>query len=256
MTTPQSEEQPQPAPSPHLPVVSLEPRAAPAQVLEFEESLLLDKLAGALAKAQGGMAGAKKDSEGQVGQQKVKYADLASVWDVIRKPLSENGLAIIQRPSARQSSVTVVTDMVHESGQWIRMRLTLPLDRQTAQGVGSAITYARRYSISALTGVAAEDDDDGAAASGEPPQRRSDPPPDRPATKPGESPAELKAKAAAEAARKQLAVRVKRLWTRAQEEKQLNEEGWRRWYIGVLGVEKTSGDWTAEEVAKLEAAFA
>ena len=123
----------------------------------------LAKLGAALAKAQGQMANAKKDTENPYFSS--RYADLASIWDVIRKPLSDNGLCIIQQATTDKGTVTVHTTLLHESGEKISDTLVLPVAQPTPQGYGSAITYARRYSLSAMVGVAAEADDDGNAAS-------------------------------------------------------------------------------------------
>lgn len=125
----------------------------------------LHELAAALAKAQGEMENASKDRSNPHFQS--KYATLASCWDACREPLSKNGLAIIQRIAEANSKVVAVeTLLVHASGQWVSQVVRLPVDKPTAQGVGSAITYARRYGLSAAVGVApADDDDDGNQAS-------------------------------------------------------------------------------------------
>lgn len=127
-------------------------------------------LARALAKAQAVMESAKKTSTNpflsKENSKAGRYADLASVWDACREPLTSNGLAVVQLvTSADKTSVTVETRLLHEGGESISSTLTMPVEKATAQGVGSAITYARRYSLSALVGVA-PDDDDGNAASG------------------------------------------------------------------------------------------
>lgn len=127
-------------------------------------------LAKALAKAQAVMESAKKTSTNpflsKENSKAGRYADLASVWDACREPLTSNGLAVVQLvTSADKTSVTVETRLLHEGGESISSTLTMPVEKATAQGVGSAITYARRYSLSALVGVA-PDDDDGNAASG------------------------------------------------------------------------------------------
>lgn len=120
-------------------------------------SFAIAKLAGALAKAQGQMANAVKDTQNTFF--KSRYADLASCWDACRKPLADNGLAVIQLPTAQQDTVTVTTILVHESGESIAEALTLPVKEQTPQALGSALTYARRYGLCALVGIAPEDDD-------------------------------------------------------------------------------------------------
>lgn len=97
---------------------------------------------------------------------KSKYADLAGVIEATDEGLSKNGLAIVQSPMMNGTSITVTTMLVHSSNQWMRADLTLPTDKATAQGAGSAITYARRYSYQAFVSVAADVDDDGNQASG------------------------------------------------------------------------------------------
>ena len=126
----------------------------------------IGKLALALSKAQGQMEAAAKNSANPFF--KSRYADLAEVWDVIRKPLSENGLAIIQTTTGDGTNAVVVTRLVHESGQWIKGTLTLRPTKPDAQGMGSAITYARRYAIAAMVGVVQEDDDANEASKKQP----------------------------------------------------------------------------------------
>jgi hypothetical protein len=122
-------------------------------------------LAAALAKAQGEMEGAAK---GNVNPHfKSKYADLASVWDACRGPLSKHGLSILQPVRADGPMVTVTTILAHSSGEWIEEALTMTASQNTPQGVGSAITYGRRYGLASMVGIAPEDDD-GNAASAQP----------------------------------------------------------------------------------------
>ena len=128
----------------------------------MQRSESINELAAALAKAQGQMSGAKRDSENPFF--KSKYADLQSVWDACRFPLSSNGLAIVQLPRFTEQGVEVETSLVHSSGQMISETLAVPVSKQDAQGVGSAITYARRYALAAFVGVCPEDDDGNAAA--------------------------------------------------------------------------------------------
>lgn len=130
---------------------------------ENMQSETIGALAEALAKAQGKIKGATKDAENPYF--KSKYADLASVWDACRDALSSHGLSVIQTTDDAPEGVTVVTTLAHSSGEWIRGRMTLKPVKSDPQGVGSATTYARRYALAAIVGVAPEDDD-GAAASG------------------------------------------------------------------------------------------
>lgn len=122
----------------------------------------IDKLAEALAKAQREIQNAAKDKANPYF--KSKYADLASVWEACREPLTKNGLAVIQKARATEGGIEVETMLVHSSGQFVTETLSLPVVKADAQGIGSAITYARRYALSAMVGVAPEDDDGNAAA--------------------------------------------------------------------------------------------
>lgn len=124
----------------------------------------INELAGALAKAQGEIRGAVKDSTNP--HFKSKYADLASVWDACRLPLSKHGLAVIQTTEPTDNGrVRVITTLAHSSGQWVRGTLDVAPTQNTPQGMGSALTYCRRYALAAMVGVAPDDDDDGNAAS-------------------------------------------------------------------------------------------
>lgn len=129
----------------------------------MRQSEQITELFSALSLAQGEIRGAKKDVENTFF--KSKYADLASVQDVLREPLSKNGLAIIQLPRINDASIEVETILAHKSGQFIAEILSCSLVKKDAQAIGLAITYLRRYSIMAMCGVAAEDDD-GNSASG------------------------------------------------------------------------------------------
>lgn len=121
-------------------------------------------LAAALAKAQGSMRGAMKDSANPFF--KSKYADLSSVVEAIREAFAANGLSYVQQvePSERDE-VRVATVILHSSGEWLDCGfLALPVSKHDSQGYGSALTYARRYSLSAAAGISTEIDDDGNAA--------------------------------------------------------------------------------------------
>jgi hypothetical protein len=129
----------------------------------MKTSETIAKLASALAKAQGQMRAAAKDSVNP--HFKSRYADLAGVWDACREPLAANGLAIMQSPGEiGDKNITLTTMLAHESGEWIQSQFTIPVSKPDAQGVGSAITYARRYALAAMVGIV-QDDDDGNAAS-------------------------------------------------------------------------------------------
>ena len=95
---------------------------------------------------------------------KSKYVPLENVTEVIDKVAPEYGLAYAQEAltNADKGMVGVTTLLTHESGEWIEFDpLFLKADKQTAQGYGSAITYARRYALSSAFGIASETDDDG-----------------------------------------------------------------------------------------------
>lgn len=126
----------------------------------------INKLSAALAKAQGEITGALKDSANPFF--KSKYADLASCWDACRDALSKNGIAVIQVPENSETGIVLHTTLAHSSGQWIRGSLEVHPADSKPQSVGSALTYARRYALTAFVGVA-QVDDDGNAGSGKHP---------------------------------------------------------------------------------------
>jgi hypothetical protein len=129
----------------------------------MQTSDALNELATALSKAQGEITGALKDSANPFF--KSKYSDLASCWDACRAALSKNGLSVTQFPMTEGTESYLVTHLLHTSGQWMRSSLILKSKDDTSQAMGSAITYARRYALCAVVGVA-QVDDDGNAASG------------------------------------------------------------------------------------------
>jgi hypothetical protein len=98
---------------------------------------------------------------------KSKYAPLQDILNLVRPLLSKHGLSILQIPSGDGEKIVITTMLMHESGEWIEScPLVLKADKPTAQGAGSAITYGRRYALSAVLGISSEDDDDGNQASG------------------------------------------------------------------------------------------
>lgn len=118
-------------------------------------------LAAALAKAQGEMENAAKDKVNP--HFRAKYADLGNIWDAIRAPLAKNGLSVVQLPfNDETGNVRLTTLLMHASGEWIETTFYLPPTKQDAQGVGSALTYMKRYALTGM-GVAPEDDDGNAA---------------------------------------------------------------------------------------------
>lgn len=119
-------------------------------------------LALALSKAQGEMRGAKKDSSNPYF--KSSYADLASVWEACRDALSKNEIAVFQKTGFVEGMFGIITKMMHSSGEFEEgfFPVAVPVTAK-AQEMGSAVTYARRYSLAAMVGVAPEDDDGNAA---------------------------------------------------------------------------------------------
>lgn len=121
----------------------------------------------ALSLAQGKVENAKKLSKNP--HFKSNYADLATIWDVIREPFTSEGLSVLQLPcEAPAGHVGLLTMLCHKSGQSIGEKYFLGLkDASNPQQVGSALTYAKRYALLGLAGIASEDDD-GNAATGRP----------------------------------------------------------------------------------------
>lgn len=138
----------------------------------------INEIAVALATAQGNMGAALKDSQNP--HFRSTYADLASVVDATRPHLSAVGIATVQLPTINGDLVEVTTALVHKSGQVIATTLSARSKDLSPQGIGSAITYLRRYGLMAVAGIA-PDDDDGEAAMGRHPARddRRDAPPQR-----------------------------------------------------------------------------
>lgn len=118
-------------------------------------------LAGAMAQAQGEIENASKNSNNP--HFKSKYADLAEVLNTVRPVFAKHGLSIAQWPGFNEGMATLETILMHKSGEWISSIAMTPLSKQDAQGVGSALTYLRRYSLAAIAGIAQEDDDGNAA---------------------------------------------------------------------------------------------
>jgi hypothetical protein len=133
-------------------------------------------LAEALRQLQANLPDIKKSETATVVTEKTRYsytyADLGAVTDAIFPALAEVGLAFIAKPTMADGQFVLAYSLLHISGQREDGAYPLPTTG-TPQAIGSAITYARRYCLTAVTGVAPEDDDDGAAASAEKPTRRS-----------------------------------------------------------------------------------
>jgi len=119
------------------------------------------KIMPALIKAQGEFAPAVKAKVNP--HFKSKYVPLDVVLDAIAEPLRNNGIAIIQQTDILDGRMVLLTRLVHESGEWIAGRYPVQPVKADPQGEGSALTYARRYALMAIAGIAPEDDDGNAA---------------------------------------------------------------------------------------------
>ena len=129
----------------------------------MNQSEQINELAVALAKAQSQIEGAKRDKKNP--HFKSDYADLSSVWDACRDALTSNGLSVAQSTeSSGDGGYGVTTMLLHVSGQWLTGTLYLRPTKDDPQGAGSALTYARRYGLAAMVGVAPADDDGNAAS--------------------------------------------------------------------------------------------
>lgn len=102
---------------------------------------------------------------------KSKYASLADILDVIQKPLSNNELAFVQFPEGEHQLTTM---LLHTSGEWMAATYSMTPAKNDPQGLGSVITYQRRYALGAVLGLNIDDDDDGNAASTPPKAKQSD----------------------------------------------------------------------------------
>lgn len=122
----------------------------------------LAELSAALAAAQAEMKNPQKDSVNP--HYKSRYADLATVRDAVLPCLNRHGLSVLQLPCELPCGPALVTLLLHKSGEWVESSLALRPQQMTPQGIGSALTYCRRYALQSLAGVAADDDDDGHAA--------------------------------------------------------------------------------------------
>ena len=122
----------------------------------------INKISVALLKAQRAITFASKDAKNP--HFKNTYADLPAVIDAVKPALNEAGIVFLQSASPSDAgTLCLTTRLVHESGEWIEDTAAVPLPKNDPQGYGSAMTYARRYSLAAITGLY-QDDDDGNGA--------------------------------------------------------------------------------------------
>ena len=159
----------------------------------------INNLVTSLTAFQGKMTAVKKDAVNPFF--KSKYATLDTIWETIRKPLSDNGLSIVQTLGYIDSKSVLETTLYHISGEWINgVQLVNPV-KDDPQALGSAISYARRYSLSAMLGLVADDDDDAESTKEvkkiveKPAEKPTEKPIDKPAEKPIEKPVELMSEA-------------------------------------------------------------
>lgn len=125
----------------------------------MKTSETIKEISGALVKAIGEIPNPPKNAVNP--HFKNRYADLAIILETAKPVLMKNGLAAIQVAEADGNIVTIRTRIVHISGEWIETALTMTAAGTDPQKIGSAITYARRYSLSAMLNISADDDDDG-----------------------------------------------------------------------------------------------
>ncbi len=147
----------------------------------MEHSPEIKELATALATAQGQMGLIALDSHARIESTRTgrtyeyDYSSLSAVLAACQKPLADNGLAIIQSPSSVGEGLKLTTMILHSSGQWVKDELTLhPVDA-SPQSVGSAISYGRRYTITAMLRLTSADDDGAEAGNGHKPPVRTEP---------------------------------------------------------------------------------
>lgn len=137
----------------------------------------ITQIAEALAKAQAEFPKLPKDKVAKIdtkagGQYSYRYADLASILEAIREPMAKHKLAIVQPVESGQGSVRVTTVILHGSGEYLGCEVTIAYQGDV-KALGSAITYARRYGLTSMLGLAADEDDDATAAAKSQPARES-----------------------------------------------------------------------------------
>ncbi len=138
----------------------------------MEKSESIKALSAAMVKFTGMMTKVKKDAKNPFF--KNKYASLSNIIEATQKPLSECGLAVLQLPAGENQLTTM---LVHETGEYIAETYTMKPAKSDPQGIGSAITYQRRYALGAILNLNIDDDDDGNTASGKP-QPKAEPKPE------------------------------------------------------------------------------
>ena len=204
----------------------------------IEQSESITELAGALVEAQSEFPTVGKNSTNP--HFKSNYADLTAIIETVRPVLAKHGLAVLQFPSTSDGADSLTTCLVHKSGQFMRATARLATsvrgNSATAQEVGSAMTYCRRYGIQSVLGLVAEDDDGKKASQRQRPQSGS-------------------ARAATQAPKISGAQR-KRMWAIAKEH-DFDEAGLRQIVFEVTGDGETTANLTIADydqvIEKLEA---
>lgn len=224
-----------------------------------------DKIIPALIKFQGSISTVAKSKDNPYFSS--KYADLGAIFEVIRKPLADNGLCVTQEPLETAGDlVRLKTTVFHESGQFRSSILAIRPTKADPQGVGSAITYARRYGLSPMLGIVTEEDDDGNAASGnasgngkgqqgggKPPQSggKTQTPPRAQGGQKTEKPKDEPAKPApAGNGKSELAIRKEGIWHKLHDFLKGDDLATKKTLQAKIN--KPSKDWTTEDVVQLE----
>jgi hypothetical protein len=144
----------------------------------------INELAAALAKAQSAMGQAPLDKVNP--HFRSKYASLASIIETAKKPMTAQNLSFVQGVEYADQRVIVTTRLMHASGQWMESCVSLKPQQDSAQAMGSAVTYGRRYGLQSMLGLVGDEDDDGNAAEQKP---SSAPPPPKAAAPASKKPA-------------------------------------------------------------------
>lgn len=141
------------------------------ETVQREQEYLDMKAAAAFVRAQAGFGAALKTSTNP--HFRSRYADLSACVEAVIDSLHKNGFALMQKTHECEYGVAVETILMHESGEQISGGiLRVPASKQDPQGYGSALTYARRYSLMAVCGIAPEDDDGNAASKPKPAEKK------------------------------------------------------------------------------------
>lgn len=210
----------------------------------MKQSEKIDQLAAALSALQGKVQDVEKDSKNTFFKtpdgKPSGYASLAAVLQAVRPLLAEHGLALCQMPNTVEGKPVLSTMLVHKSGQYLQADAPLLIDKANSQGWGSALSYARRFSASAILGVA-QVDDDGNEASQAPakaaPRPAIAPKPSVTPKAPVVSPEQRKA-----------------IFETTSVQMGMGEDGAIAWMKQITG-KAHSTEWTAEDLVKIYAAI-